>query len=380
MLSPYSISELIGRRISIIIFIILFVAVFLSRKFLSQHNMVTKLRPILILIFFTPSIVFLANELFLRTVSFDNSIFRFLNNYSSNVGLSLTGLLLMIMNTYIAFQLISIYSSKAKLSFSLCLKDGVNQEELLLKMNFIVIGLVGAGLLNSVTGGFEFPANLILGSFSIAFFLKYFEHQLKGNLFIFAFTVYFFLSSIQIGIHNYQWFGWNEVVSGHSIKDRTEEDLFHNFLLSGPQKNFYDQVRVGIDEAEKQLIDAKTLKPEIMTFPMQPIVTEMSSFRKYRLNCPILHFDVCPDNEAVKDLKKFERNPPDLVVLFDLGRNFIELNERSWRSGQISVYRNIQDFFLTTGKYSTVKIIEENSVNLARVYILVLNPGRVANE
>jgi hypothetical protein len=168
-------------------------------------------------------------------------------------------------------------------------------------------------------------------------------------------------------------------VSGHSIKDRTEEDLFHNFLLSGPQKDFYDQVRVGINEAEKQLIDAKTLKPEIMSFPMQPIVTEMSSFRKYRLNCPILHFDVCPDNEAFKDLKKFERNPPDLVVLFDLGRNFIESNERSWRSGQISVYRNIQDFFLTTGKYSTVKIIEENSVNLARVYILVLNPGRVTN-
>jgi len=114
----------------------------------------------------------------------------------------------------------------------------------------------------------------------------------------------------------------------------------------------------------------------VLIFPMQPVISELSSFSNHRLNCPIIHFDVCPDNEADKDFEKFKRNPPDLVVLFDLGMSYIYSNEKAWRGGKISSYRKIQEFFLESGKYSTIKIVSSNSVNLSDVYIMVLKSGR----
>jgi hypothetical protein len=371
LLSPYSLASLIDRRVSIVIFVVIFLATILSREFLDQSGLLRNPRTILSLIFLIPGSVFVLNELYLRIVSFDNSFFHFLADYSSNVGTGLTSLLLIIMNTFIAFQLITIPYPRIKRFFYKCLKDGADHPYLLEKLNYIVIGLLGAGLLNSVNGGFEFPANLILGSISLAFFMKHFEHLLKRNLFILAFSSCLFLSSIQIGIHNYQWFGWNEIASGHLIKERTEENLFRNFLLSGPQKDFYQEIRAGIDLAEEELLKSNISNPKILTFPMQPIVGEMSELSRYRLNCPILHFDICPDNEALVDFERFAKKPPNLVVLFDLGADFIDLNERAWRGGQVSVYRDIQNFFLMSDRYSIVKIVENNSVSLARVYILI---------
>ena len=376
MLNPSSISSLIERRLSILVFGVALIVILFNWKLFYQPTVSLKSWIVIFIIFLTPFSVFVINEIFLRTSLNQSRFFHFLNDYSSNAGSKTSGLLLLAMNACVLVQISAIRYTKLKQYFYRCFKDGVDQPSLLTKLNYVVIGLLAAGLLNAVNGGFDFPANLILGSISIAFFVKHFEQSLKKKLFVITFAFSILLSSIQIGIHNYQWFGWNEVASGHSISDRSELRVFRNFYLTDPQKNFYEEVRSGIDLAEKELAKSTKPDPKIVIFPMQPVISELSSLTKYRLNCPILHFDVCPDNEAVKDLKNFKRNPPDLVVLFDLGMDFINSNEKIWRDGKISTYREIQEFFLESGWYSTLKIVQSNSVSLSEVYILVLNTER----
>jgi hypothetical protein len=71
-------------------------------------------------------------------------------------------------------------------------------------------------------------------------------------------------------------------------------------------------------------------------------------------------------------LKSFKRVSPDLVVLFDLGVDFVTANEKTWRSGNVSVYSKIQNYFLYSGRYEVVRKIPPNSSNLSTVYILAL--------
>jgi len=376
MLNPFSISSLIERRVSILVFGVALLVILINWKLLYQPAVSLKSWIVIFIIFLTPFSAFVINEIFLRTSINQSRFFHFLNDYSSNVGSNASGLLLLAMNACVLVQISAIRYTKLKQYFYRCFKDGVDQPSLLTKLNYVVIGLLAAGLLNAVNGGFDFPANLILGSISIAFFVKHFEQSLKKKLFVIAFALSILLSSIQIGIHNYQWFGWNEVASGHSTSDRSELRIFRNFYLTDPQKNFYEEVRSGIHLAEKELAKSTDPDPKIVIFPMQPVISELSLLTKYRLNCPILHFDVCPDNEAEKDLKNFKNNPPELVVLFDLGMDFINSNEKVWRDEKISTYREIQEFFLESGWYATFKIVHSNSVSLSDVYILVLNTER----
>lgn len=373
VLNPFSISSLLERRISIIVFGIIFLVTFLNWKSLNQLVVTSKSWLIIVIIFLTPFSIFALNEIILRTTLNQNRFFHYLNGYSSNVGSSISGLLLLTMNTFVLVQICAFRSTKLQQYMYKCLKDGADRPRLLTKLNYVVSGLLAAGLLNAVNGGFDFPANLILGSISIAFFVKHFEQTLMRRVFVIPFALSILISSIQIGIHNYQWFGWNEVASGHSTSNRSELQVFRNFYLTEPQRNFYQEVNSGINVAEKKLVKSMDSDLKILVFPMQPVISELSLLTNYRLNCPIMHFDVCPDNEAEKDLKKFKQNPPDLVVLFDLGMDFIDSNEIAWRDGKISTYRKIQEFFLESGLYSTIKIVQSNSVNLSDVHILSLN-------
>jgi hypothetical protein len=361
-------------------FLISFTAISVTWGFLHQESMAKKPFLISMFVLITPVGLFIANEIYLRSISFNNSFFQFLVNYSVTIGSSVTGLLLILMNVSIVFHLFAILSPRVKKLLYNCLKDSEDQSAIQTKLNFIVFGLVGSGLLNAVNGGFEFTANLILGAISLAYFVKFFEKSLKKNLFIFIFTLCFMISSAQIGLYNYQWFGWNEAASGHSTTEKSDIRLFRNFFLSFPQKNFYEEIQLGIASAEEAILDTRNLDSKVLVFPMQPIVGHMSELSSYRLNCPILHFDVCPDNEAEKDLQAIMRNSPDLVILFDLGEQFVNVNEQVWRGGQVSVYRKMQNFFLQSGRYSVVKIVKINSVNLSKVYILKLSNIRAIND
>jgi hypothetical protein len=103
---------------------------------------------------------------------------------------------------------------------------------------------------------------------------------------------------------------------------------------------------------------------------MQPVVNQLQVLDNYVLNCPILHFDICPDRAAENDLRNMAAMPPDIVVLFDLGDQFITENEKIWRKDQISTYRKIQDNFLSD-KYVQVYEIAPNGVNLSTIRILI---------
>jgi hypothetical protein len=97
----------------------------------------------------------------------------------------------------------------------------------------------------------------------------------------------------------------------------------------------------------------------------------LSNAKHYKTNCIILHFDVCPENEARKDLLRIVDEPPSIVVYTDLGIEFIQNEESIWRNGNISSQRQIRENFLNDDLYKVVSKIPSNNHVLATTYVLI---------
>jgi hypothetical protein len=233
----------------------------------------------------------------------------------------------------------------------------------------ILIGLALSGVLNAFNGGADFLSNLIIGTLGISLIFERILSSHLGQILKPAFALLLLLSSFSITTNVYSWFGWNETLTTHTTKKVEDSILFRNFVLTTPQYDFYSAISRGISIARKE-IGSQNINPKIMSFPMQPVVNQLQVLDNYVLNCPILHFDICPDRAAENDLRNMAAMPPDIVVLFDLGDQFITENEKIWRKDQISTYRKIQDNFLSD-KYVQVYEIAPNGVNLSTIRILI---------
>ena len=237
----------------------------------------------------------------------------------------------------------------------------------------LLIGFGLSGLLNSFNGGADFDGNLIFAVLVLAISLGAKELFNTNPVIVGSAGLALLLSSFTIGLYNYSWFGWNESVATWDKVNAAPSNVFRNFTLSTPEFNFYQKLKILTDQAKK--IEATTTQdtPEIYTFPMQPIVNFNSGVNEYQTYCPILHFDICPDNAAELVRKELITNPPEIVVVFDLGDEFITANEKQWRSGHISEYRKIRDFLLSNNRYIKVGVIKSDSENLSEVTVLALN-------
>jgi hypothetical protein len=242
-----------------------------------------------------------------------------------------------------------------------------NQERL---QSLFLITLFLSGVLNSFNGGFDFNSNLILGSLGIGFILKKISKSVEFYRPLICVALLFVFASVSIAGNVYSWFGWDEKVGIHTNKKVNDTDLFRNFILTQEEHNFYSQLSTLITSARQEIDPKFTDNPTLMTFPMQPIVNRLQPVSPYVLRCPVLHFDICNDFEAKKDYKNIQVNPPDIVVVFDLGDPFIEENENAWRYGKKSVYRSIQDFLLSERYVKIGEVLGVKS-NLAKVSVLV---------
>jgi hypothetical protein len=242
-----------------------------------------------------------------------------------------------------------------------------NQEKL---QNLFLFTLFLSGVLNSFNGGFDFNSNLIMGSLGIGFILKEISKSVEYYRPLICVALLFMFSSLSIAGNVYSWFGWDEKVGIHTNKKVNDTDLFRNFILTQEEHNFYSQLSTLITSARQEIDPKFTDDPTFMTFPMQPIVNRLQSVSPYALRCPVLHFDICNDFEAKKDYRNIQVNPPDIVVLFDLGDSFIQENEKAWRYGKKSVYRSIQDLLLSD-RYVKIGEVMGVKSNLATVSVLV---------
>jgi hypothetical protein len=224
-------------------------------------------------------------------------------------------------------------------------------------------------LLNAFNGGFAYIVSFPLLAFGIAYltdklFSKFSHLRENGT----GFLVFVILIS-SITFNTYSWFGWNEKHNIHVFQKDGGIDIFRNFYLSKTQNDYYVEIYRGIQTAEQQL--PQSYSSEIVSWPSQPILMGLSNAKHYKTNCIILHFDVCPENEARKDLLRIVDEPPSIVVYTDLGIEFIQNEESIWRNGNISSQRQIRENFLNDDLYKVVSKIPSNNHVLATTYVLI---------
>jgi len=365
-------SDVLGyqSRKSLFLYAFIWLAILLIPKGLWDSSSRNYFRFGILGLYSLPVLTFIANEVVRREIPEFSEFLHKLNTYSVLLGGELLGLLLNILILFILVFAISILIPRFKVAFYKGFALNRSIPDIGSRLSFILAGLIVSGLLNAFNGGFEFSANLLLGAIALACFINYFKYQLRSTVVLAITLLLLGLSSIQIGLYNYQWFGWNEANSVHPIIGRSQIEQFRNFRLTEPQIHFYEEVQAGIALAKDSISKSNLHSPKIVTFPMQPIITEMSELPRYKLNCPILHFDICPDDQAQVDLQMLRSNPADIVVLFDLGSEFILENERVWRSGNNSTYSKIQDYLLNGKRYIVIYKIRPDDFNLSTVYIL----------
>lgn len=234
----------------------------------------------------------------------------------------------------------------------------------------ILFSLFFSGLINAFNGGADFDGNLIFASIGCAIFLNNFQFKQIKTIVALSIIIALSFSGLSIGLYNYSWFGWNELGSSHTKYVKSEPNIFRNMELTKYETDFYSKLKLSIAKAATFEKLNNRSHVNIMSFPMEPIVEAFNEVPRYQLNCPIMHFDVCPDNEAEIDLTRITRKPPLIVVYFDLGSDFVKANEAIWRNGQESTYRKISAVFKDSNHYLVIEKIPADSINLSDVYVL----------
>lgn len=346
-------NDLIKGRGALLVFFLFFLLGSLGMRVANRIS-----AGMLALICVAPAFLLLASHALLVTHPSSFIIFEDLMNLSSQLSTKITALswplgitgLVLLLNSNVK---LGAKKSSSRYSFKVV----------------ILIGLSLSGVLNAFNGGADFLSNLIIGTLGISVIFERILRSHLGQILKPAFALLLLLSSFSISTNVYSWFGWNETLTTHTTKKVQDSILFRNFALTTPQNDFYSAISKGISIARGK-IGSQSLSPKIMSFPMQPVVNQLQVLDSYMLNCPILHFDICPDRAAEIDLRNIVSMPPDIVVLFDLGEQFITENEKVWRDGQISTYRKIQDNFLSD-KFVQVYEIAPNGINLSTIRILI---------
>ncbi len=362
---------IVGNRTSIFVFALIVTFVYLNLKHLNKLQINITLC-IFLGTFFSFLILETINRTHFKTKVLGQTLMLQLNKVSDVLlgGIRYTLLIMGIFGLFLLISKISIIGKRDDFQDQqIQRKFSTNQT----RTKYILGGLIVSGVVNAFNGGFDYIANIPLFIWGVCFILSlariYFKFILLKTLSVYLVLMATF--SIQFNV--YSWFGWNEKFSKHNYLILHEDDNrlpkeFRGMALTDYQFNLYSDIYKEIGKLEED----KLKENSFVALPMNPIFNTMSNFKKYRLFCPIQHFDICPDRALFKDYENFIHNPPSYVLYFDYGDEFVFANEEVWRNGETSVFRKIRELLLVSNKYSVVKAWRKDNIR-ENIYLLELN-------
>jgi hypothetical protein len=148
---------------------------------------------------------------------------------------------------------------------------------------------------------------------------------------------------VLITTNPYSWYGWNETKKTQNISNDLE--LFRNFKLTKLQTDFYKEVNSAIEKISTR---SASTNLTIAQVPAQPILMDLSNLTHYKMFCPIMHIDICPESASRVDLDNFLINPPDVFIYYSFGSEILLAFEEFYRDGKKSNIRRIQEW-VTSG-------------------------------
>lgn len=208
----------------------------------------------------------------------------------------------------------------------------------------VILSLFLGGLINTYNGSAFIDSNFILCTILLAILLDGILISQRNRVRLISFIwVPLSLSSVLITTNPYSWHGWNETKKTQNISNDLE--LFRNFKLTKLQTDFYKEVNSAIEKISTR---SASTNLTIAQVPAQPILMDLSNLTHYKMFCPIMHIDICPESASRVDLDNFRINPPDVFIYYSFGSETLLAFEEFFRDGKKSNIRRIQEW-VTSG-------------------------------
>lgn len=257
-----------------------------------------------------------------------------LKHFSKFLGSMLWSLSVIVL--FLVFYKVINYSKYSRNHF-IFLNDKILNDYIFIS---VILSLFLGGLINAYNGSAFIDSNIILCAILLAILLDGTLISLKNRVRLISFIwLPLSLSSVLITTNPYSWYGWSETIKTQNISNSLE--LFRNFKLTKQQTNFYEEVHNAVER-----ISAKSISRNltIAQVPAQPILINLNNLTHYKMFCPVMHIDVCPESASGVDLDNFRRNPPDIFLYYSLGNETLLAFEEIFRDGKKSNIRRIQDW------------------------------------
>jgi len=204
----------------------------------------------------------------------------------------------------------------------------------------IILSLFLGGLVNAYNGSAFIDSNIILCAILLAILLDGTLISPRNRVRLISFVwVPLSLSSVLITTNPYSWYGWSETTKTQNIA--SELELFRNFKLTKIENDFYGEVNSAVEKISEKSMRADLTIAQV---PAQPILMDLNNLTHYKMFCPIMHIDVCPESASRVDLDNFRRNPPDVFLYYSFGNETLLAFEEAFRDGKKSNIRRIQDW------------------------------------
>lgn len=142
----------------------------------------------------------------------------------------------------------------------------------------------------------------------------------------------------------YRWFGWQEP-SVFSARGDSSSHATRNFNLSAEAAGFYSVLQSNLDSVAGKVADEKDSKGfGIFAAPHIPFVYQMTSLPPVQVTCPILYWDVCPEQASLKTVSEIEGMRPSVLVLEYASDDGLASHENAFRKGRPSAIRELYNW------------------------------------
>jgi hypothetical protein len=214
----------------------------------------------------------------------------------------------------------------------------------------VLISHLSLTFLNSFAGGDSIETWFLPFAVALALISEHVVRQRSLIVLKFSVGTTFVVMAALVAFQSmnpYDWFGVREeALSGE--RRAASVPYLKDFKLSERAASDYDELYFGAS----QIPDSDATQ---VLFGSRNIgLSRLLDLRQYSLECPVLWWDICPEEYAELDLLRIKTEPPDAIVWTFETESNIEQNEIAWRDRKFSALRKIQGWIyeeIDAGRY-----------------------------
>lgn len=207
----------------------------------------------------------------------------------------------------------------------------------------------------SLSGGLSYEILFPATSFALGLVGYYLVQSSLNNLIVVLPAIGICMGSLMsFQFHNpYTWWGVNEpsIRAFSGEPPRSVDYLRNTNLVSAQSRDYYSTIQVMVESSSwdgSKLLPASSGRT--LAGPNNAGEIEIFGLSAYELNCPILWWDVCPEDFLAEDVKRVISDPPE-VILWNMPPEWVQVgHEVAFRNGQASSMRELNEWVIAMSK------------------------------